>query len=34
MVSISSALAMNGRDEGHPAWWLILEAHPYAAIRL
>lgn len=27
-------LAMNGWDEGHPAWWLNLEAHPEAVIRL
>jgi F420H(2)-dependent quinone reductase len=27
-------LAMNGWDEGHPAWWLNLEAHPDAVIRL
>jgi deazaflavin-dependent oxidoreductase (nitroreductase family) len=27
-------LAMNGWDEGHPAWWLNLEAHPEAAVRL
>ena len=27
------ALAMNGWDEGHPAWWLNLEAHPDAVIR-
>jgi F420H(2)-dependent quinone reductase len=25
---------MNGWDEGHPAWWLNLEAHPEAVIRL
>jgi hypothetical protein len=25
------AIAMNGWDEGHPAWWLNLEA--YAARR-
>ena len=25
---------MNGWDEGHPAWWLNLEANPDAAIRL
>ena len=24
-------LAMNGWDEGHPSWWLNLEAHPTAA---
>jgi deazaflavin-dependent oxidoreductase (nitroreductase family) len=28
------ALAMNGWDEGHPAWWLNLEAHPEAIVRL
>lgn len=27
-------LAMNGWEEGHPAWWLNLEAHPDAVIRL
>jgi deazaflavin-dependent oxidoreductase (nitroreductase family) len=27
-------LAMNGWDEGHPAWWLNLEAHPEATVRL
>jgi deazaflavin-dependent oxidoreductase (nitroreductase family) len=27
-------VAMNGWDEGHPAWWLNLEAHPDATIRL
>ena len=27
-------LAMNGWDEGEPAWWLNLEAHPDAVIRL
>ena len=25
-------LAMNGWDEGHPAWWLNLEAHPDAVM--
>ena len=25
---------MNGWDEGHPAWWLDLETHPDATIRL
>lgn len=29
-----TALAMNGWNEGHPAWWLNLEAHPEAIIRL
>jgi F420H(2)-dependent quinone reductase len=28
------ALAMNGWDEGQPAWWLNLEAHPDAVVRL
>lgn len=27
-------LAMNGWDEGHPAWWLNLEAHPEATAQL
>ncbi len=27
-------LAMNGWDEGHPSWWLNLQAHPDAVIRL
>jgi len=27
-------LAMNGWDEGHPAWWRNLEAHPDAIVRL
>jgi deazaflavin-dependent oxidoreductase (nitroreductase family) len=27
-------LAMNGWDEGHPAWWLNLEAHPDATVRV
>ena len=27
-------LAMNGWDEGHPAWWLNLLAHPDAVVRL
>jgi deazaflavin-dependent oxidoreductase (nitroreductase family) len=27
-------MAMNGWDEGHPAWWLNLEAHPDAVVRL
>jgi hypothetical protein len=25
------ALAMNGWEEGHPSWWLNLEAHPCSA---
>lgn len=29
-----AALAMNGWDEGHPAWWLNLEAHPDAVVQL
>ena len=28
------ALAMNGWDEGHPSWWLNMEAHPDAVVRL
>ena len=28
------AIAMNGWDEGHPSWWLNLEAHPDATVRL
>jgi F420H(2)-dependent quinone reductase len=28
------SLAMNGWDEGHPSWWLNLEAHPDAVVRL
>ena len=28
------ALAMNGWDEGHPSWWLNLEEHPDAVVRL
>jgi deazaflavin-dependent oxidoreductase (nitroreductase family) len=28
------ALAMNGWDEGHPAWWLNLKVHPDAVVRL
>ena len=27
-------LAMNGWDEGHPDWWLNLEANPEATVRL
>ena len=27
-------LAMNGWDQGHPSWWLNLEAHPDAVVRL
>lgn len=27
-------LAMNGWDEGHPAWWLNLQEHPDAVVRL
>ena len=27
-------LAMNGWDEGHPAWWRNLEVHPEAVVRL
>jgi deazaflavin-dependent oxidoreductase (nitroreductase family) len=28
------SLAMNGWDEGHPAWWLNLQAQPEAVVRL
>ena len=28
------SIAMNGWDEGHPSWWLNLEAHPDALVRL
>lgn len=28
------ALAMNGWDEGHPAWWRNLQRHPDAVVRL
>jgi deazaflavin-dependent oxidoreductase (nitroreductase family) len=28
------AIAMNGWDEGQPAWWRNLEAHPDAVIQL
>ena len=27
-------MAMNGWDEGHPAWWLNLETNPNATVRL
>lgn len=27
-------LAMNGWDDGHPAWWLNVEAHPDVLVRL
>lgn len=27
-------LAMNGWDEGDPSWWLNLEAHPDAVVRV
>lgn len=27
-------LAMNGWEEGHPAWWLNLQAHPDAVVRV
>lgn len=27
-------MAMNGWDEGHPAWWLNLEANPDATVGL
>jgi deazaflavin-dependent oxidoreductase (nitroreductase family) len=26
-------LAMNGWDEGHPAWWLNLRSYPEAVVR-
>ena len=29
-----TGLAMNGWDEGHPAWWLNLQARPDAIITL
>lgn len=32
--SVPVVLAMNGWDEGLPAWWLNLEAHPDAVVRL
>ena len=25
---------MNGWDEGHPSWWLNLQAHPDAVVQL
>ena len=28
------AIAMNGWEEGDPSWWLNLEAHPDAIVRL
>ena len=28
------ALGMNGWDEGHPSWWLNLQVHPEAVVRL
>jgi deazaflavin-dependent oxidoreductase (nitroreductase family) len=28
------ALAMNGWDEGDPAWWRNLQAHPDATVEL
>lgn len=27
-------VAMNGWEEGHPAWWLNLQEHPDAAVQL
>lgn len=27
-------MAMNGWGEGEPAWWLNLQAHPYADVQL
>src|SRR5690348_5183018 len=29
-----AAIAMNGWDEGHPAWWLNLETNPDATVQL
>ena len=29
-----TGLAMNGWDEGHPAWWLNLQTHPDAVVQL
>jgi deazaflavin-dependent oxidoreductase (nitroreductase family) len=29
-----AAIAMNGWDEGHPSWWLNLQARPDAVVRL
>jgi deazaflavin-dependent oxidoreductase (nitroreductase family) len=28
------SIAMNGWDDGHPSWWLNMEAHPDATVRL
>ena len=28
------SIEMNGWDEGYPSWWLNLEAHPDALVRL
>src|SRR5829696_5395203 len=28
------SVAMNGWDEGHPSWWLNLQVHPDAVVRL
>ena len=28
------SIAMNGWDDGHPSWWLNLDAHPDATVRL
>ena len=25
---------MNGWDEGHPSWWLNVEAHPDVTVRM
>ena len=27
-------IAMNGWQEGHPSWWLNLQEHPWAVVRL
>jgi deazaflavin-dependent oxidoreductase (nitroreductase family) len=29
-----TTLAMNGWDEGDPAWWLNLQSHPDAVVQL
>ena len=34
VASTPVVLAMNGWDEGQPAWWLNLEANPSAVMRL
>ena len=32
-AGLGVSVAMNGWDEGQPAWWRNLEAHPDAVIR-